>query len=87
MQAKQQVVTLKSEQGWINGQTPLHGFVLDNSGFAKPSSHLVSVVQQFTAQTPSLNQHMIQLPSRPQGDQHPVPPVIDTKTSNAGTSF
>lgn len=86
-QGKQQVVTLKSEQGWINGQTPPHGFVLDNSGFAKPSTHLVAAVQQYTAQTPSPNPQMIQLPPPPQGNHPPVPPVIDTSASNAGASF
>lgn len=87
-QAKQQVMNLKVEQGWINGQTPPHGFVLDNNGFAKPSTHLVAAVQQsLIGQTSSSNQTMIPLPPPPPANAPPVPPVIDTAASHAGASF
>ena len=87
-QQKQQVVNLKAEQGWINGQTPPHGFVLDNNGHAKPSTHLVAAVQQsLSTQTNSTGQQMIALPPPPQGNFPPVPPIIDTNASQAGASF
>ena len=85
-QQKQQVIDLKVEQGWINGQTPPHGFVLNNSGEATPSTRLVAAVQQSIAGNPANAPAMIQLPPPPVGNA-PVPPVISTTSLQAGASF
>ena len=86
-QQKAQVQNLKIEEGWINGYTPPHGFVLDN-GVAKPSTRLVAAVQQsMIGQTNSTSGQMIQLPPPPQGNLPPIPPIIDTNANQAGASF
>jgi hypothetical protein len=88
IQQKQQVVDLKIQQGWINGQTPPHGFVLNNNGHAVPSTRLVSQVQQSLSGNQSQGQSMVQLPPPPPPGRAPtVPPVIDTNASQAGASF
>ena len=88
IQQKQQVHNIKSEQGWVNGQTPPHGFILDDNGYAKPSTHLVAAVQQsIIGRTDSTNTDMVQLPPPPQFIAPPIPPVINTDASQAGASF
>jgi hypothetical protein len=85
-QQKQQVMDLKIEQGWINGQTPPHGFVLNHNGEATPSTRLVAAVQQSIAGDTSNAPAMVQLPPPPVGTA-PVPPIISTNSTQAGASF
>ena len=88
IQQKQQVVDLKAQQGWINGQTPPHGFVLNNNGNAVPSTRLISQVQQSISGNQSQGQSMIQLPPPPPPGRAPtIPPIIDTNASQAGATF
>ena len=82
-----QVQNLKIEQGQINGRAPPHGFVLEN-GVAQPSARLVAAAQQsLSGQTTSGAPNMMQLPPPPQTDLPPVPPVIDTNSTQAGATF
>lgn len=82
---KQQVAELKAREGWINGQTPPPGFVLDNNGKATPSTHLISAVQQSIVASQGTS--FIQLPPPPANGVPPIPPIIDTSASRAGASF
>ena len=45
-QQKRQVSDLKGAAGWINGYTPPAGFVIDTNGYATPSTHVISAMQQ-----------------------------------------
>ena len=62
--------------------------MLDDNGYAKPSTHLVAAVQQsIVGQTTLNNNNMVQLPPPPHNLVPPIPPVIDTNASHAGASF
>ena len=84
---RRSIQELKAEQGWINGQTPPHGFVIGQDGFAAPSTHLVAAVQQ-SIQNSNESNTLPPPPSRivPQPSS-PVPPIINTNASSAGASF
>ena len=81
-QQKQQITDLKASQGWIDGNTPPPGFVLDSEGRPSVSTHIVSAVQASIANTNTTT-----LPPAPVGENPPVPPVINTIASTAGQSF
>lgn len=81
-QQKQQITELKVSQGWVDGNTPPPGFVLNSDGTPTVSTHIVSAVQASI-----MNANMIALPPAPSGDHPPVPPVINTIASTAGQSF
>lgn len=80
-QQKRQVSDLKGAAGWINGYTPPAGFVIDTNGYATPSTHVISAVQQM--------QHLP--PPPPPGtlplQPPPVPAIINTNALQAGSSF
>lgn len=81
-QQRQQITDLKASQGWIDGNTPPPGFVLNSEGRPAVSTHIVSAVQASIANT-----NTIALPPAPSGEFPPVPPVINTIASTAGQSF
>ena len=84
-QQKRQVSDLKGAAGWINGYTPPAGFVIDANGYATPSTHIISAVQQMqhipATIPPQHNVGMIPLPPPP------IPAIIKTNPLQAGTSF
>ena len=81
-QQKQQITDLKASQGWIDGNTPPPGFVLDSQGKPTVSTHIVSALQASIANT-----NTITLPPPPSEETPPLPPVINTIASTAGQSF
>ena len=91
---KQAIINLKVEQGWLDGNTPPPGFILDQNGRAQPSSHLVaavraSVVNEVSTTANSNHSGPIPLPPVPAPMDPPstIPPVVMTNATNTGQSF
>ena len=87
---RQTVQDLKVNGGWINGQTPPSGFVLNDKGYSIPSSRLVSAVQQYTSGASTQNVPLPPMPSDYTALVPPsvsVPPVVDTPARHAGATF
>lgn len=88
---KTAVTALKQQAGWINSNTPPAGFIIDhNTGFATPSQAIISAIQTANSHVSQVNQQhggsIIQLPPRANGQQ-PIPPIVNTGTSQAGSQF
>ena len=81
-QQKQQITELKVSQGWVDGNTPPPGFVLNSDGRATVSTHIA-----FAVQASIMNANMIALPPAPSEDHPLVPFVINTTANTAGQSF
>lgn len=94
-QQKQSIQELKASEGWVNGQTPPPGCVIDQHGYATASNVLVSAVaQSIGAATSNANSMVPPLPPAPSPTSVPpparnnsIPPVIQTNASTAGSSF
>lgn len=92
---KQAIINLKVEQGWLDGNTPPPGFILDANGRAQPSSHLVAAVRASvvnevsTSQNNDTNDATVPLPPIPTNMPPPslVLPVVMTNASNADQNF
>lgn len=86
---KTQVQQLKASNGWINGYTPPHGFVIGADGYPTPSQSMVSAMQSIIANTNTdASDIMVPLPPPPSDVPAPgIPPVIDTNPAQAGNSF
>lgn len=88
---KTAVQNLKVADGWVDSQTPPHGFVLDPNGYAVPNTRLVSAVTAMLAPTATVDASTIAsnpaeayaAPIVPPGP----PPIIHTNASQAGNSF
>ena len=91
---RQEITDLKVKTGWIDGNTPPPGFVLDNDGRPALSTHLVAAVRASmvgelrTTNDPNDNvTALVAPPIPPTGMPPPVPPVIMTQPLNAGHTF
>ena len=89
---RQAVTNIKIQNGWINGQTPPAGCVLDQHGYAVASTTLVAAVQRSIAAA-STAPSLPPAPSNPVALSPPtmsargVPPIINTSASTAGNTF
>ena len=89
---KQAIINHKIEQGWIDGNTPSPGFVLDGEGRAQPSSHLVAAVRASVVNEVSTVYDNTTVPLPPvlplmEPPPSSVPPMVTTNTTNAGQCF
>ena len=92
---RQKITELKVQQGWVDGNTPPHGFVLDSDGRPQPSNQLVAAVRASMigeVSTTTMDQQestaIVPLPPPPSTSAGgPVPPMVMTNPMNAGQSF
>ena len=88
---KQAVIQAKATAGWIDGNTPPSGYVINATGLAEPSPSMISAVQSIigTSHFDQSPAPLIVPPGLPpqQHQQSTVPPIVHTPASTAGTSF
>ena len=89
---KREVMNMKVYDRLIDVNTPSPGFHTDqNGGKLIPSTNLDSAIQahihevRYTSGTNGT--HMIPIPPDPDGNQSPVPSILNTNSSIAGQSF
>ena len=83
-----EIQKLKSADGWINGYTPPNRYVLGDKLYSTLSMSLISAVQHHISHTRSdTNTHsMVPLSPTP-SHKSPIPPIINTNSSQVGATF
>ena len=88
---QQAVIQAKATAGWIDGNTPPPGYVINNTGLAEPNHSTVSLIRSVIgmSQFDQSSAPLVPLgpPPLQQQQQNIVPPIVHTPASIAGTSF